>query len=70
MPTIIVGVDDSPRSEDAVALAGDLARAGGGEILAVCAFPFDDRPAAHFNLAMRAPLRDACEAPSSGSASR
>ena len=62
VPTIIVGVDDSPRSEDAVALAGDLARAAGGEILAVCAFPFDDRPAAHFNLAMRTPLREACEA--------
>ena len=62
VPTIIVGVDDSPRSEDAVALAGDLARAGGGEILAVGAFPFDDRPAAHFNPAMREPLRDACVA--------
>ena len=58
MTTIIVGVDDSPRSEDAVALAGDLARAGDGQILAVGAFPFDDRPEAHFNPAMREPLRD------------
>ena len=42
--TIIVGVDDSPRAQDAIALAGDLARATGAEVLAVCAFPFDDQP--------------------------
>lgn len=59
MATIIVGVEDSPRSEDAVALAGDLARATGADVLAVCAFPYDDRPAAHFNPVMRAPLYDA-----------
>jgi nucleotide-binding universal stress UspA family protein len=57
--TIIVGVEDSPRSEDAVALAGDLARITGAEVLAVCAFPYDERPAAHFNAVMRAPLNDA-----------
>jgi len=44
--TIIVGVEDSPRSEDAVALAGDLARTTGAEIVAVCAFPFDEHPSA------------------------
>jgi nucleotide-binding universal stress UspA family protein len=60
--TIIVGVDDTPRSEDAVALAGDLARATGAEVLAVCAFPYDDRPAAHFNPVMRAPLHEAASA--------
>src|SRR5215470_8908323 len=58
MATIIVGVEDSPRSEDAVALAGTLARATGAEILAVCAFPYDDRPEAHFNLAMRPLLQE------------
>ena len=57
--TIIVGVEDSPRSQDAVALAGDLARITGAEILAVCAFPYDDHPASHFNPVMRAPLYDA-----------
>lgn len=61
MPTIIVGVDDSPRSEDAIALAGALARAAGAEIVAVCAFPYDDRPEAHFNLAMRPQLQDLTE---------
>jgi nucleotide-binding universal stress UspA family protein len=53
MSTIIVGVDDSPRSEDAIALAGTLARAAGADIVAVCAFPYDDRPEANFNLALR-----------------
>jgi len=59
--TIMVGVDDTPRSEDAIALAGDLARSAGAEIVAVCAFPFDDHPEAHFNFAMRGALRDAAE---------
>jgi nucleotide-binding universal stress UspA family protein len=58
MTTIIVGVDDSPRSEDAVALAGVLARAGAADVLAVCTFPYDDRPEAHFNLAMRPLLQE------------
>ena len=40
--TIVVGIEDSLRGQDAVALAGDLARASGAEVLAVCAYPFDD----------------------------
>jgi nucleotide-binding universal stress UspA family protein len=59
--TIIVGVDDSPRSEDAVALARALADAAGADVLAVCAYPYDDRPEAHFNLAMRPPLEELAE---------
>ena len=39
--TIVVGIEDSLRAQDAVALAGDLARASGAEVLAVCAYPFD-----------------------------
>ena len=58
MTTIIVGVDDSPRSEDAIALARALAGAAGAEIVAVCAFPFDDDPEAHFNLSVRPLLRE------------
>src|SRR5206468_5909178 len=61
MATIIVGVDDSPRSEDAIALAGTLARAAGADIVAVCAFPYDDRPEAHFNLALRPLLLERAE---------
>jgi len=56
--TIVVGVDDSPRSEDAIALARALADAAGADVLAVCAFPYDDRPEAHFNLAMRPHLQE------------
>ena len=59
MATIIVGVDDTPRSEDAIALAGDLARAAGARIVAVCAFAYDDDPDAHFNLGMRGLLHAA-----------
>ncbi len=61
MATIIVGVEDSPRSEDAVALAGALARVAGADVLAVCVFPYDDRPEAHFNLTMRPLLQQAAD---------
>jgi nucleotide-binding universal stress UspA family protein len=59
--TIVVGVEDSFRAEDAVALARDLAAATGAGLLAVCAYPFDDRPSAHYNLALRENLREAAE---------
>ena len=62
MTTIVVGIEDSLRGQDAVALAGDLARASASEVLAVCAYPFDDDPSAHYNPAMRSPLREATEA--------
>jgi nucleotide-binding universal stress UspA family protein len=59
--TIVVGIEDSLRARDAVALAGELARACGAGVRAVCAYPFDARPAAHFNPSMREPLRRAAE---------
>jgi nucleotide-binding universal stress UspA family protein len=59
--TIVVGIEDSLRGQDAAALAGDLARATGAELLAVCAYPYDDRPAAAYNPVMRAPMRDAAQ---------
>jgi hypothetical protein len=40
--TIVVGIEDSFRAEDAVALAGDLAAAADAEVLAVSAYRFDD----------------------------
>jgi nucleotide-binding universal stress UspA family protein len=61
-PTFVVGVEDSFRAQDAVALVGDLARPAGAEVLAVSAFDFDERPSAHYNLALREPLREATEA--------
>jgi nucleotide-binding universal stress UspA family protein len=41
---IIVGVDGSDRSKDALALATRLARHTGAEIELVCAYPYDDHP--------------------------
>ncbi len=45
MSKIIVGVDDSERSKDAVALAARLARRSDAELVLVCAYPHDDVPA-------------------------
>jgi nucleotide-binding universal stress UspA family protein len=59
--TIVVGVEDSFRAQDAVALAGDLAEAANAEVVAVSAYRFDDDPAAHYNLAIRASLQETTE---------
>src|SRR5690242_11414417 len=40
--TILIGVDDSARSEDAVAFARRLAGATTGRIVVACAFPYSD----------------------------
>ena len=42
MSKIIVGVDGSDRSDDALALASSLARRTAAEIVLVCAYPYDD----------------------------
>jgi nucleotide-binding universal stress UspA family protein len=44
VPKIIVGVDESERSKDAVALAARLARGSEAELVLVCAYPYDDVP--------------------------
>lgn len=62
MATIVVGIEDSLRGEDAVALASELAEVSGAEVLAVCAYPFDPDPAAHYNPAMESALRGVAEA--------
>jgi nucleotide-binding universal stress UspA family protein len=56
MPKIIVGVDESDRSKDAVALAAQLARGSGAELVLVCAFPYDDMPSRAGNLDWRRSL--------------
>jgi nucleotide-binding universal stress UspA family protein len=53
MPKIIVGVDESDRSKDAVALAAELARGSGAELVLVCAFPYDDTPSRASNADFR-----------------
>ena len=62
MATILVGIEDSLRGQDAVALASDLARACGAEVLALCAYPYDPRPAASYNPVMQGPMRESAEA--------
>jgi nucleotide-binding universal stress UspA family protein len=43
--TIVVGVDGRQGGRDALRLAGQLAEAGGGELVAVRVFPYQHRPA-------------------------
>jgi nucleotide-binding universal stress UspA family protein len=59
---IIVGVDESERSKDAVALAGLLARGTGAELVLVCAYPYDDVPSRAANATYRQYLREDAEA--------
>jgi len=55
---IIVGVDQSERSQDAVALAARLARGSDAELLLVCAYPYDTRPSRAANAEYRQYLRE------------
>jgi nucleotide-binding universal stress UspA family protein len=57
VPKIIVGIDESDRSKDAVALAAQLARGADAELALVCAYPYDDRPSRASNLEFRRSLR-------------
>jgi nucleotide-binding universal stress UspA family protein len=56
MTSILIGVDDSPRSEDAVAFAGTLAAASGATVVLACAFPYDDAPSRVSNPELRSAL--------------
>jgi nucleotide-binding universal stress UspA family protein len=57
VPKIIVGIDESDRAKDAVALAAQLASGSGAELVLVCAYPYDDRPARASNAEFRRSLR-------------
>ena len=59
MPKIIVGIDESDHSKDAVALAAQLARGSGAELVLVCAYPYDDSPSRVSNAEWRRSL-EAC----------
>jgi nucleotide-binding universal stress UspA family protein len=61
MSSILIGVDDSPRSEDAVAFAGTLAAASGATVVLACAFPYDDTPSRASNPESRAALEAQAE---------
>ncbi len=62
MSKIIVGVEESERSKDAVALAALLARGTGAELQLVCAYPYDDVPGRAANAGYRQYLREDAEA--------
>ena len=62
MSKIIVGVDESDRSKDAVALAALLARGTDAELVLVCAYPYDDVPGRGANTGYRQYLREDAEA--------
>ena len=62
MSKIIVGVDESPGSADAISLASGLAGITGAELLLVNVFPYDTRPSRAINRAFEDYLRrDSCE---------
>ena len=56
MSTIIVGVDGSERSADALSFAAAMARRARAELVLACAYPYDDT-AAHMDTARRELLR-------------
>jgi nucleotide-binding universal stress UspA family protein len=59
--TILIGVDDSSRSEDAVAFAGRLAAGSPSRVVVACAFPYSDLPSRSANLSFRAALKAQAE---------
>jgi nucleotide-binding universal stress UspA family protein len=59
---IIVGIDESDRSRDAVALAAQLARGTEAELGLVCAFPYPDVPTKGLAPSYRRYLREDAEA--------
>src|SRR4051794_17498273 len=53
MTTILVGVDNSERSLDALAFAHQIAAASGATVLVANVFPYDDHPSRMANLGYR-----------------
>ena len=61
MSTIIVGVDGTERSADALTFASRLARRARADLLLACAYPYDDA-AAHVDAERRHELRETAQA--------
>jgi nucleotide-binding universal stress UspA family protein len=55
---ILIGVDDSTRSEDAVAFGRRLAGATDSDVIVACAFPYNDMPSRSASQAYREALKD------------
>ncbi len=53
MSTIVIGVDASERSEDAIVFGREMASAAGADVIVACAFPYSDYPSRAANLEYR-----------------
>jgi nucleotide-binding universal stress UspA family protein len=62
MPEIVVGFDDSPGAEDAVAFAATVAAMTGASLRLASAYPYDNVPSRGANYAYRDYLRQDCQA--------
>src|SRR5690242_5372749 len=56
--TILIGVDATDRSADAIAFGRRLAEAAGAEVIVACAYPYDTVPSRAASTALREALRD------------
>src|SRR3954454_13122818 len=56
--TILIGVDATERSADAIAFGGRLAAAAEAKVIVACAFPYSDTPSRASTAAYRPGLRD------------
>jgi nucleotide-binding universal stress UspA family protein len=61
MSTIVIGIDESARSEDALAFGRRLALASGADVVLVCAFAYDDVPSIAANPEYRRILAEDAE---------
>ena len=62
MSTIVIGVDESSRSKDAIALGRRLASVSKADVVVASAFPYSDLPSRASNSTFRAALRDDAQA--------
>ena len=60
--TIVIGVDTTERSEDALVFGRQLADASGASIIVACAYPYSDIPSRAANLTYRHALADEAKA--------
>ena len=63
MSTILIGVDASARSEDAIAFGRRLADASRARVVVACAFPYSDVPSRASNASYREALADEASRP-------
>ena len=62
MPEIVVGIDDSPGTEDALAFATFVASATGASVRLASVYPYEEIRSRGSNLAYRRALREECQA--------